>query len=345
MISTKTGFILTILLLTSSSVVLADGMMITAPEYFLDESSQQAVLQYDEENQIETLSILPGFRGDAREFAWILPIPAQPLVEEGDATLFRQLREFTRPKTRYRDDDWDGCDSSRDYAILNDASPGVEIIESRLVGYYQTMTLASDQADVLIDSLSVWGFLHSDNIEEATDLINNYVEKDWYFVTVKVDSTSFAEIFPQNYYGYYTGHLEPLTFTFGSEEIIYPMRISSLSAAESTQVNLFVVANHRMTFPGASARYANRFTQTEINNINSSYFSSVKNLVEPGDFLTHLRKDFRPQDMTEDITIIQANTDDEYWLIRYSGFPWMTSLLLGPAILWGLYRKFTHAFG
>ncbi len=338
----QTKIFLALVFLISASTALADGMLLTAPYYYIDENSQQAIIQYDADAQTETISILPGFQGDATEFAWILPMPNLPAVAEEDPFLFRQMLNFTRPQTRYRDGDWDGCNSSYDdYA--QPLENGVDIISNQMVGYYQTMTLAADQAPALIDSLALWGFLHTENVEQATELINGYVEQDWYFVTVKVDSASFAETFPDHdyygYYGYYSGHLEPLKFTFSSDEIIYPMRISALSAAESTQLDLYVVANHRTTFPGAYTRYANAFDEVEINNINGRSYPLVKGLFASGDFLTHLRRDFRPQDMTEDIVIVPAENNEEFWMIYYSGFPWMTLLFLGPPIIWGLYRK------
>ncbi len=338
---TTTLLFLAVAISTSASSVLADGMMVSAPEVYINETSQQAVIRYDDQTNTETISILPGFRGDAEEFAWILPMPGLPDVEEEDHELFRQMREFTRPEHHYRDGDWDGCSQyNRDYLVGVPEDGGVNIIESRLVGYYQTMTLSSDEAPALLDSLTQWGFLHENNIDQATELINSYVQQDWYFVTVKVDSASFANAFPDyNYYGYYGGYLAPLKFTFGSDEIIYPMRISAMSASESTQVDLYVVADHRTTFPGATTRYANRFTTEEINSIGGNYYSSVKSLLEDGDFLTHLRRDFRVQDMSEDIVIVAAENDEEYWMIYYSGMPWMTILLLGPAVLWAGYRK------
>jgi len=331
-------------LLFNATAALADGMMLSAPYYYIEEYSQQAVIQYDDESATETISILPGFQSDVEEFAWILPVPGLPEVEEGDDVLFRQLRNFTRPKLHTRDSDWDGCQRatfSPGEALVDD---GVNIIQNQLIGYYQTMTLSSDQAPALIDSLTQWGFLHDDNIDEATELLNSYVEQDWYFITVKIDSTSFAESNPYfEHYGYYYGQLEPLKLSFASDEIIYPMRISSLSAAESTQVDLYVISDHRTTFPGATAHYANGFDESEINQINSNLYGTIRNLLEPGDYLTHLRKDFRPQDMTEDITIVQAENDDEYRMITYSGMPWMTLLFLGPPILWGVYRRFSPA--
>ncbi len=341
MISNKILIFLTLSVFFGTTSAFADGMMLSAPYHYIYENSQQAVIRYDESTSTETISILPGFNGDALEFAWILPVPGLPELDQEDSELFQQLRNFTLPERHFRDSDWDGCDGRGDiyYEIPDE---GVNVINSQIIGYYQTMTLSSNQAPALIDSLTQWGFLHEDNLEAATELIDSYVQQDWYFVTVKVDSVSFAEAFPQydDYYGYYA-QLEPLKFSFASEQIIYPMRISALSAAESTQVDLFVISDHRTTYPGAFTRYANRFSGDEINRLSGRSYGLIKGLLNDGDFLTHLRRDFRPQDMTEDIQIVPAENDHEYRMIYYSGMPWMTLFLLGPAALWGLYRKFS----
>ncbi len=330
-----------IILLTVADGALADGMLLSAPEYYIYENSQIAFLQYASQSRNEKLSILPGFRGDAFEFAWVLPMPATPTITEADPIFFRQLREFTRPQHHYRDGDWDGCNQTYDVANVEFDAGGVTIVESQLVGYYQTMVLEANQSPALIDSLTQWGFLHSGNIDQATDLIDSYVDQGWSFVTVKVDSASFYSTFPQyNDYGYYGGLLAPLTFTFASDELVYPMRISALSAAESTDVDLFILGDHRMDFPGASTRYANRFDADEISSISTQYYSRIKTLLSPGDFLTFLRREYSPSQMNEDITITQASNDEEYWLVYYSKFPWMTAFLLGPAVLWGVYRRF-----
>ncbi len=201
----KRTFIL--LLVTVASNVFADGMMMTSAPYYIEETGQQALITYDQASSSETLSILPSFRGDTNDFAWIIPVPNQPTLEEGSEQVFRDLRSLTSPRHHFRDGDWGGCD--RQYFSTDDYDGGgYEIIDSQLVGYYQTMILSADQAPALLEVLTHWGFLHSDNIDQATDLITGYVERDWYFVTVRVDSTSFVEAFPHGYNQYY-GHLQP----------------------------------------------------------------------------------------------------------------------------------------
>jgi hypothetical protein len=57
-------------------------------------------------------------------------------------------------------------------------------------------------------------------------------------------------------------------------------------------------------------------------------------LERPG-YLTKLRADIRVADMDDDLDLRVASTDDEFWLIRYSGVPFPGFLVL--AAFW-IYR-------
>ena len=209
-----------------------------------------------------------------------------PEVALADRQLFRDIDNLTRPVYRSRDGDWD-CFQSNEVYSPDAPSGGVEIIDSQLVGYYQTMTLAATEAPALLDSLTDWGFLHQENLEAITAAITDYVERSWYFVTLQVDSTALAEIDSYGYYGPYGfvhGGLDPIQLTFTSDEIIYPMKISAISAAENSQVHLFVNTDHRVTFSGAATYYANRFSSGELDEI--SHYPSLRAVLQPGDFLT-----------------------------------------------------------
>ena len=267
-------------------------------------------------------------------------MPGLPEVALADRQLFRDLDMLTRPVYRSRDGDWD-CFPSDEVYSPDAASGGVEIIDSQLVGYYQTMTLAATEAPVLLDSLTVWGFLHQENLEAITAAITDYVDRSWYFVTLQVDSTALAEIDSHGYYGPYGfvhGGLDPIQLTFTSDEIVYPMKISAISAAENSQVHLFVNTDHRMTFPGAATYYANRFSSGELNEI--SRYPSLRAVLQPGDFLTKLYRGFRPEQMTEDIILQRTSSDDEFKLIHYSGFPWTGVLLLAAPLFVAIKRNF-----
>jgi hypothetical protein len=322
----------------------ADGMFISPPESFMYEPVQQAFLDWNESTGTEALSILPSFYGNASGFAWVVPVPSLPQLQLADRQLFQELDMISQPVYRSRDGQWN-CLGSETYdygGVPLPADNGVDVINTELVGYYQTMIVASDSAPALLDSLTAWGFLHSGNIADATAAITDYVERDWYFVTMQVDSTALEEHYGGHggddyYYPYYYGGLDPITLTFAADEPVYPMKISAFSAAEDTRVHLYVRADHRLTFPGAETFYANRFSAGELADL--PYYPFLQQTLHPGDFVTKLRRGYTPADMTQDIVLTRAASDEEFRLVSYSGWPATTLLLMGPTVLWGLRRS------
>lgn len=307
---------------------LADGFFIAPIGSFMYEPSQQAYIDYDSATGIEQLSILPEFSGDAAAFAWVVPVPGLPEVEPADVQLFRDLDDLTRPVRHSRDGDWDCFGSRDDIVYVDPDGGGIDIISSGMVGYYQTLVLSATEAPALIAFLTGLGFLHEDNLEATTEVINDYVDRSWYFVAMQVDSTSLDLDDPYRYGGYYGpywGRLEPIRLTFATDEIVYPMKISALSAAAETRVQLYVKTDRRMTFPGATTYYANRFTPAEISGL-PRYLALAPEL-RAGDFLTKLHRAYRPGQMTEDVVLVPSTVTGEFQLVIYSGLP-LTGLLV-----------------
>lgn len=331
-------YLLTVALVLMSGAALADGMFIAPPGSFMYEPVQQAFIEWDAAAETEALTILPAFYGDASGFAWIVPVPGLPELELANRQLFYDLDSVTSPVYRSRDGDW-GCLEQRDYDVLAGANDGVQIIDSETIGYYQTMIVSSDSAPALLDSLTAWGFLHPGNVDAATAAINDYVERSWYFVTMQVDSDALDEYYYDDYYyvPYYYGGLDPITLTFSTEAPVYPMKISAYSAAEDTRVHLYIKANHRLTFDGAQTYYANRFSTEELAEL--PYHPSLHQVFQPGDYLTKLRRGYSPAQMTQDIYLVQAASDEEFRLVNYSGWPVTTLLLMGPPVVWGVRRS------
>ncbi len=310
--------------LFAAATALADGCMMAPWQYEIYETSQIAYLDYDSDTSTERLHILPGFRGDTQNFAWIVPVPGLPELDESSTPIFHQLADLTAPEYRNREDGW-GCNQT-DYMVrpANDGDGGVDIIDSQLVGIYQAMILGADDADALTDSLTTWGFLHDDNADDFTPLLDAYVQDDWYFVTLKVDSTAFDEA-QQDWYWY--GGMQPIALTFTCDAPIYPMRISALSAADDTSVILYVNADRRMDFAGAETEYANNLSENEVCAIRSNH-PDLGALLQAGDYLTKLKRRYSPAQMDADVLLEAADTNAQYWRVYYSGFPLTTGLLV-----------------
>lgn len=319
------------LMLGGAGAARGDGGFLAPIWYELYETSQTAFITYDADSGREELTVMPGFYGDVREFAWILPTPAPAEVSSADHTLFTSLTELTRPQYHERDS-WN-CER-RDYVY--DTADDIEIFNEAIVGVYAVMVVGATEADALVDSLTAWGYLHAANNEAAVDAITHYVDKDWSFVAMKVDSTALAELFP--YGGYHRGQLHPVRLTFSSPEPVFPLRISAISAAAESKVHIYTRDRHRQTVPGFNTAYANRISATEAQRIRAVYPALGAVLTE-GDFLTKLVRRFSPVEMTEDLVVTPAPRDDEILPVHFSGLPTTSFLLGGPAVVWLLRRR------
>ena len=324
------------LLSTIPTLVQADGGMFSSAPYEIYEPAQTAFIRYDGDQQQEDLHILPSFYGDAADFAWIVPVPAVPTIDESDTDLFYNLRSLTSPLYRTRDSAF-SCDQGTFSPAAGDVqNTGVEIVTSDQVGIYDTLVISADEPTALTDSLQAWGYLQPDGNEDIIAILNHYVEQDWYFVTMKIDSTAFNDLYPY-YDGYYHGQIQPIFLSFASDEIIYPMRISSISAAPWTDLALYVAAPHRTTFAGAETRYANMLTADELAYIRTHYPYAGARLAS-GDILTKLYRSYTPAEMENDIVLTRASTDEEYRPVYYSGFPATTALFASMGLGYGIWR-------
>jgi len=276
-------FIWLILVLVAPGAAQGCGVFLSPPIYDMYWDTQQAFIAYDAQLQQEQLTVLPRFYGDAPDFAWVIPVPGLPEVQTTNAQLFRDLGNLTRPVHHRRDGDWDCFDRREDYVVYA-PQPAVDVIDQRLVGYYQTMTLAAAEAPALLDSLASWGFLSAEDRPALEEAVADYVNRSWYFVTVRIDSVALNELYPHNW-EYFTGSLEPIQLTFDSDEILYPLQISALSTSTPLQLNLYVKTDHRQMIDGGRTLYANRFSAGEIASL-----PYLQDVFGAGDFVTQLAR-------------------------------------------------------
>lgn len=89
--------ILLLLLLGLPLAVLADGAVIPATAYPAKVTipDQRALICWS--NGIERLAIETRFTGEGSNFAWVLPLPAPPVIEEASPGLFTTLEYIFRP--------------------------------------------------------------------------------------------------------------------------------------------------------------------------------------------------------------------------------------------------------
>ncbi len=325
--------VLVLLATLPTAPALADGGLFTIYGKGIFENEQIALLDWDEGSATETLTLLPGFHGNARDFAWVVPVPGVPELGSASRALFDDLLDMTAPMYRTRDDTW-SCHPGFSPDLAD--GPGVDVIRRDLIGMYDVTVLAADNAAALDDTLTAWGFLHAGNSAQVLPVLDDYVGRGWVFVAMRVDSVAFNAAYPGTS-GYVYGGLQPLTFTFAAQAPVYPLRISALSADERTYVCVYACAEHRMDFPGATTSYANRITAGELDAIGRKYPSAAARL-RAGRFLTRLQRVMGPEEMDHDLLLTRAPSDEEFREIQYGAVPVFALFCAAFSILWAAVR-------
>lgn len=195
----------------------ADGMIIPPPDYYMYETGQKAVIFH--ENNVETLIVSIAFQGNAKDFAWIIPTPTKPEVSKSTEQLFTSLETLTQYYNYPMYESGKGVvpmAAEKDY--------GVTVVETKKVDYYDVTVLQSDDRDALVKWLNENKYKFP---EEEKYILNDYIDNNWYFVAMKIDSSALkSDIVEQQLF---SGNATPVKLVFESKNIVYPMKISGVT--------------------------------------------------------------------------------------------------------------------
>jgi hypothetical protein len=232
-----------LLLAATATPVLADGGFFPDSMYRdLYESAQKAVILYGNctgnctKNCTEHLILSVSFEGDAEDFAWVIPVPNKPEITVTDPELFWELSDFTATEAPGGGGGF-WCFGG---GAAGPPEDGVDVIEEQVVGPYATAILSATNATALADWLNTNGYVFP---EEGEEIVSEYIEKEWYFVATKINAVEQG-----TGYALAEGAIEPIVLSFASNETVYPLRITSLSATTATppEILLYVLADHVM---------------------------------------------------------------------------------------------------
>jgi len=193
----------------------------------------------------ETLILQVKYSGDVEKFAWIVPLPNLPeknTITTISDTIFKKLHDKTQP-TIYR---IYNQSKGRNYGDGN-GEGNIELIPETEVQVWQRLQVGPYEVVVLsgTSSQSLINWLTNNDYNfpsDAHDIIDFYVQKNWYFIATHVQLTS--EITEKN--STYQAGLPALKMAFQTEKPVFPLRISEISSAPENEIELYVAANHRM---------------------------------------------------------------------------------------------------
>jgi hypothetical protein len=184
---------------------------------------------------VEQIDLLLAVLSSDSEAGLVFPTPSPATVTFGDRADFEAIDRVTTPE-RVEEYDWWSFRGMGDGATAG-APP--EVLDVVQLGPIEATTLAASDATGLQTWLADNDYALSPAV---TDLLGAYVERGWYFVALKLTGDAPLD-----------GGLDPLRFTFETDQLVYPLELSRAATSPQT-VRLFVFADHRqrVAFAGAS---------------------------------------------------------------------------------------------
>lgn len=273
--------------------------------------------------------------GDARQAAWIMPVPHRATVTLGDPALFDALNAVTAPVHRVRhhfwpqDGDWPLVSGRTGGGAPPGAAtaPGVGVIGRERLGPFDVARLTATDPNALGDWLHTNGFVLPSRLDQA---LQPYVDQRWEYVAVRLAPAAAGTPLQ--------GALDPLHIAFAAGSPVYPMRLSRLARTPQS-LGLYILAAHRMEPRGTlggeppQVAYAGRVPTTS---------GPLSALAKGTPFLTAVNQEFPdPSRITGDHLLRRTATDAPFQQVIYedrltkiAGVPaWLLTIAGGLAVL------------
>ena len=322
-------FRLFVLLLLLPADGYAPCVVFTPPEQQLNGTGQRAFIAYNPQTQQVDLVPSINISGEATEFGIVIPTPSIPKLDTVDQRIFRELNDLTMPVTRWRGGGGSsGCNvfttEESGVAVFDSAveEEGVTVISEETVGAFDTVILTADNPMALTDWLDEHGYHHS--IDDNA-ILQGYIDQKWVFTAMRLrvefagGGRRSARFFDQP--------IDPILLTYMAERLIYPLRLSSISAREGADVTVYILTSNKMHFPSARVEYANWITNSEHDAIRLRY-PTLNSFIGEMRYLTRLRRSFARTEMDTDFELVRHQDNQEFRRVQYMGITFLPDLLL-----------------
>ncbi|MDT0345410.1 DUF2330 domain-containing protein [Streptomyces litchfieldiae] len=298
------------------------GGMVTDPDTPVTVQQETSAVRWDGTTEQIVMSLTVD--GEAPEAAWIMPVPSRAEVELGDRELFNDLRAVTAPRheTRHyfwpREGDWPlGSEDDEGDGALPGAPPptresGVDVISREQLGPFDVARLAADDPDALDNWLGENGFTLPERLGQE---LTPYVERGWEYVAIRLTPAKTDGADPaETVLG---GTLDPISLTFASDELIYPMRLSRAARTEQS-LKLYVLGPGRMEPASHLGGNEPEVQFAAALPTEDQPEGPLRDLAAGETFLTVLDQDFpRPELIEGDHVLERAAADTEYIPVVY----------------------------
>ncbi len=246
--------------------------------------AQKAFLTWDDKEKVETFTVQPKFEGNAADFGMVIPTPAKPKLDEMPRDFFKELAVFTilepmdlsKYKRRYLAS---GAPRAAGGGFGGKGKhESVKVLETGVVGSLDFKIIQASKADDLYEWLKENKYSYSG--DEAT--LDFYIKKAWFFTVMKIDPMQMKK----KKDGSYEGEVTPTRFTFASDKLVYPLKITQISVKDKTEALFYVQATHKVDLPG---EFSYEYTWTPMWSQATAFAVPEKLTKEESEWQTHVQ--------------------------------------------------------
>jgi Uncharacterized protein conserved in bacteria (DUF2330) len=220
--------------------------------------AQKVFITWDPKEKAETFTVQPKFEGNALDFGMVIPTPTQPKLHEMPRDFFNHLAVYTimkrraspqselLPRREFKREINERLlriqEISRKITVEGEGrKPAVVVLETGVVGSLDYKIIEATRADDLFRWLKDNKYSYSG--DEAT--LNHYIQKKWLFTVMKIDTMQMK----RNKDGTFDGEVTPTRFSFTSDKLMYPLKITQISVREKTEALFYVQAPFKVDLP------------------------------------------------------------------------------------------------
>jgi len=149
--------------------------------------------------------------------------------------------------------------------------------------------------------------------EEADRILDRYVDEGWAFVAVKLN--------PSESRHYENEFLPPLTVEYEHDQLVFPLRISSISTARRVGITLYVIAESTVFSSNFVTRRLSYRRETLVTGDRESYVEAcIQETIGQDDrVLVVMRKEqlYSPYELTRGLIAIPFYDEEECHLTRF----------------------------
>jgi hypothetical protein len=214
-------------------------------------ADQTVIVLWDAATKTQHFIRQASFQSAADDFAFLVPTPTRPELDESGNAAFPYLQRLTEPeRQRIQRPVGGGCACAEAAApkAANRAAGAVQIVDEKRVAGFNAVVLAADSADALVDWLNANGYEFS---PEAEVWAKPYVDAGWMITALKVakddEQTDDKKV-----------AAAALRMTFQTDRPLFPYREPDPGASAQA-----LGATHRLLriYCIAEARYAGELTR------------------------------------------------------------------------------------